>query len=591
MNSARHDSRIDRLISQWESLREQGRQVSVAELCASCPELREEAARQVQALQSIDVLLNQVREQPACQPLAEGAEANRPVQPPGSLGRYRLQELVGEGGFGQVWRGYDPELDRPVAVKIPRPGRFGSAHRANRFLAEARKAARLSHPAIVPVYDVGRDGPWYYIVFEWIDGQPLSKRLAAGPLPPEEAAAIVAQVAEALHHAHLRDLVHRDVKPGNILLDREGKVYLSDFGIAAFEDELVAAEDSVTGTPQYMAPEQAAGESLRVTARTDIYSLGVVLYELLTGRPPYRAESPSDLRRQVLKAEPRPPRTINDRIPAALERICLKAMAKDPAQRYATAADMAAELRRCAQPPRRKLLLAVGILLAAVAAVGIWMAGQRMQTPKPVEPLSLHAKLLVAKPEMAHGWLDVNDSAALPVRNGDAVRIEVSLNRPAYVYLLWIDSAGQLRPVYPWRPGDWDQREAEAPVSELSLPEMANAGWPLEGPPGLETLLVLAAEKRIPHDMDLRSVLSGLTLPQPDQQLALAVFSGKDSPLQFVFPGHRGPNFQGIVVQQRNRLMDYHRQLYQRLPQHFAVQQAISFVKFQSPGNPSGEKP
>ncbi|NUQ60981.1 MAG: protein kinase [Pirellulales bacterium] len=353
------ESRADELLAHWDTLRAQGESVSLSKLCGDDTELRDEVARRIGLLESIDKFLIDLQGDSSWPD--EVANTGRGdhsfvVESPTTLGRYQLEQLIGEGGFGQVWRGRDPELDRDVAIKIPRPGRLGSRIQAARFLEEARKVAKLHHPSIVQVFDVGPNRSGCYIVSQWIEGTDLAKRIAAGRLSFDESARIVAEVAEALHHAHLQGLVHRDIKPGNILLDAQGKAYVTDFGIAASEDELLDEQDVVTGTPLYMAPEQASGEGLRVTARADIYSLGVVLYELLTGRPPFRAGRRADLREQVLKREPRPPRTIDDSIPPEVERICFKAMAKDPGQRYTTAADLARDLRehasRVASAPR-----------------------------------------------------------------------------------------------------------------------------------------------------------------------------------------------------------------------------------------------
>ena len=266
----------------------------------------------------------------------------------GELGDYELLEEVGRGGQGVVFRARQKSLNRTVALKVISLGQWASKAHLKRFRLEAEAAARLEHPGIVPIHEVGeRDGSCYFSM-KFVEGGQLDEVVRREPMPIRRAVELIAKVARTVHYAHEHGILHRDIKPGNILLDQKGEPHLTDFGLA----RLVETESTVTrtlevlGTPSYMAPEQAAANNTQLTSATDVYGLGAVLYQLLTGHPPFAGGTTYETIKLLLETDPRQPRQLNPKIDRDLSTICLKCLEKDPQRRYPSALALAEDLER-----------------------------------------------------------------------------------------------------------------------------------------------------------------------------------------------------------------------------------------------------
>jgi hypothetical protein len=474
---------------------------------------------------------------------------------PSQIGRYRILDTLGAGGMGRVYRAHDPELDRVVAVKVPRcDGTSVTPTQVSRFLREARAAARVRHAHVCPIHDVGVYQGQPYVVMAFVEGQSLAQRLKEHGRYEDcrQAVRLVCQVAEALEAVHAHGIVHRDLKPGNILLDKAGQPLVTDFGLACLADdaEHLTAEGAVMGTPAYMAPEQVDPTVGAVGPHSDVHSLGVVLYQLLTGRLPYQGTVPSILH-QIANAAPPTPACFRPELPPALVALVQKAMARQPADRYPSARAFAEALNRwldgagsavaaaadagaATAPPAAAAPVRAGWgrswlpwLAAAVALTVIGLAAElnlRSRSPRDRPPEG------VAPPPFK-GWIDVHvwkrdnprlrdarlkEEGTLPLKVGDQVRVEAQMDPPAYLYVIQIDTEGKVRPIYPWERGRLDQRQAEQPRASLWLPEQRTSDGELAcyavlpDPPGMETLLLLVRPTPLPFEVALDRLLADM---------------------------------------------------------------------------------
>jgi hypothetical protein len=392
-NPTEREDRLDEAIAGYLEAVDAGRQPAAADWLARYPDLAPELTRFLGDQQQVHNLIGSLGTPPLDNTPVDGLRPSTASGMLGVFGDYELQQEIARGGMGVVYRAYQVSLKRTVALKMILAGRLASAADVQRFQSEAEAAANLEHPGIVPIYEIGEQDGQHYFTMQFIEGGSLAQHAALFRGAPRAAARLLATVARAVHHAHLRGILHRDLKPGNILLDDQLQPHLTDFGLARrlHGGPGLTRTGIAVGTPGYMAPEQAYGPSGAITIAADICSLGAILYELLCGRPPYRADSPLATLRQMLEREPDRPRALDPHIDRDLETICLKCLDREPARRYASALELADDLERFLrnEPVRARRVspvqrfwrwcrrrpltaaLAAALLLALTAAAGL----------------------------------------------------------------------------------------------------------------------------------------------------------------------------------------------------------------------------
>ncbi len=557
----------------------------------------------------------------ASPPAAAGETGLYPAQPgvPARIGRYEILGQLGAGGMGAVYRARDAHLGRDVAVKVPHQGLAGRPQDLQRFLREARAAAHLRHPNICPIYDVG-DESCPFLVMPLIEGEPLSGRLrSAGKLPAADAVRLVCRISGALEALHAAGIIHRDLKPANVLLDAGGEPLLTDFGLARTVEQAgeLTREGVIVGTPFYMAPEQASGKG-ECGPAADQYSLAVVLYQALTGQVPFSSPSVPTLLHQILYDPVPSAQDMGAAVPPALEAILRRALAKDPAQRFPALADFRRALEGwlegrpapSAMPPAvppaspRRWRVGAVVLTAALAVAGAWAIMQSGKAPqagpdrpaaeKPGDPrpgLALTGTLhitLSSDPEsgpVTRTRLSIEKDGTLPVRDGELVRLEAEFNQAVHPYLLWIDTAGAVIPLYPWDSERSDKLwkaplvKGSGPVERIVLPESANRGFPAEGATGLQTVVLLARRTALPDPAALEALVGRLPASPltNDKERREAVWLSL--PQGERLTRHDKVNHRGIKTGQ-SRLIDgpLIGLLEERLRGHFDYMQAVRFA-------------
>ena len=379
------------------------------DICDTCPELLPAVRMRWQQIRGIDAELNALFPQEESDTCAGGpAPLNQGKELP-SIPGYAVEAVLGRGGMGVVYKARHLRLNRPVALKMLLAGPYAGPHELARFQREAEAVAALKHPNIVQIYDVGDLDGRPYFTMELIEGGSLAQALAGTPQPARQAAGLVATLAGAMQSAHEAGIVHRDLKPSNVLFASDGTPKITDFGLARrFEGEAAITLSGVwVGTPSYMAPEQAIGKSSAIGPAADVYALGAILYEMQTGRPPFRAETAAETQRQVIEEEPARPSKLNARVPRDIETICLKCLQKDPRRRYGTAIELAQDLQRYLRgepivarrigtleraskwvrrhPATAAWILGALLLTIALICGGWWLFAERTATRRAVE--------------------------------------------------------------------------------------------------------------------------------------------------------------------------------------------------------------
>ncbi|MCH7725956.1 MAG: serine/threonine protein kinase, partial [Planctomycetes bacterium] len=327
-----NETQLDELLYRWEELAEQGQPVTPQTLCSDCPELVDELSRRVNILKEMNDVFTTSAQRDDRTDLQNGVPPMHEIEIQG----YEILSEIGRGGMGVVHKARQTKLDRIVAVKTMLGGPTASQEDMDRFHTEAEAAAKLSHSGIVAIHEVGEANGRHFFSMEYVEGQDLDEMIRESTLSGERAARYLRSIAEAIHAAHEQGILHRDLKPSNVIIDLADQPRITDFGLAKriASDSKHTATGQILGTPSFMPPEQATADNDSVSRQSDVYALGGLLYAMLTGRPPFRADTSVATVMQVINDEPVPPRRLNAAIDRDLETICLKCLSKNQRDRY-----------------------------------------------------------------------------------------------------------------------------------------------------------------------------------------------------------------------------------------------------------------
>ena len=443
------------------------------------------------SFQKIETLFARVR-LPSKATTPKQAATPRPIELPGFTDLKKL----GAGGFGEVYRAFDERLQRQVAIKIPRFDRITIGNDREDYLQEARMAAQLNHPGLVKVHDLVTEEDRCLLISEYVEGTTLDEILKTEELPNARIVDLAISICDAISHAHQRQVVHRDLKPANILVDAEGNPRITDFGLAIRDDVASETASFPAGTIEYMSPEQLPGNPTTVDSRSDIWSFGVVLYQMLTRQLPFQGDSRSDVFSQIQKREPTRPSHLNSEIIKSLETVCLKCLRKDPSDRYSSAEELASDLRavrRKMRPMPAGRRIVIGLLMATpVIFATVLVAMQQVAKPvgesiKPIQVKDLKVR---------HFRYDQNDLATdlgtIGISSGkiclnDDVRIDVHFDRPANYLLMEFTSSGEVQSL--------SSSDSDSPASMFSFPTGSTETIQLIDGVGFHVFVVVASPK------------------------------------------------------------------------------------------------